>query len=116
MARSPFFLWFDMLQASFDAGVTVERRLALMAEAAQRGTLLAEPEMWRMGPEKLAALASGMTAAWFAGARQMQALALAPLNASTAIASAALAPAHRKVRDNARRLVRRRQRVRRRGK
>ena len=88
--------------------MTVERRLALMAEAARRGTFLAEPEVWRMGPEKVAAFASGMTAAWFAGARQMQALALGSLRASTAVASAATAPAHRKVRANARRLGRKR--------
>lgn len=106
MPKSFLNLWFDGCQAAFDAAVTIERRMSLMGEAAARGTLMSEPEMWRMGPEKLAAFAAGMTAASLAAAQEMQRMSFEPVRASAAVLAAAVKPAHRSVRANARRLGR----------
>ena len=108
MSRSPVSLWFDTMEAAWNAAITIEARFALIGAAAARGAFLSEPEVWRMGPEKVAAFASGMTAASLAAARQMQRAALDPARLSAAMYSAAVGPAHKKVRANAKRLSRRR--------
>jgi hypothetical protein len=101
--------WFAQWEAAANAAVTVSQRMGVMETAALRGRLMTEPEIWRMTSEKMVAAAEGAVAAGFAAATEMPRVAMNPARlpaASLAIAEAALAPARRKVRSNAKRLSR----------
>lgn len=101
--------WFAQMEAAAHAAVTVSQRMGVMEAAALQGRLMAEPEIWRMTSEKVVAATEGAMAAGFAAAREMPRVAMNPTrlpSASLAIAEAALAPARRKVRSNAKRLSR----------
>lgn len=109
MTRNLLTFWFDTFETAMDASWTVQRRMTLLSAAAARGELLAEPEFWRMGPEKVSAAAEGMMAASVALATQWPRLALTPAALSTAglaVVAEAAKPARRACRANARRLRR----------
>jgi hypothetical protein len=96
-------------ETALDASVTVQRRMALLSQAAAEGRLLAEPEFWRMGPEKMMAAAEGFTAASIAAASHWPHLAMDPSRLSAmslAVAHEATRPARTACRANARRLGR----------
>lgn len=93
-----------------DAAVTINSRLGLISEATLAGRLLDEPELWRMGPEKVMAISAGVVAASIAVATELTEAVLDPArlpHAGLAITRAAIAPARKTLRANARRLAKR---------
>ena len=104
-------LWLDAGAAQLAAWETIARRLDGFAVASKAGRLHADPELATMVTEKWMAAAQGMMAAGPALMFAAPLLARHPERApevAAKVASAALAPAYRRTRANARRLRRKR--------
>ena len=103
----------DSMRASHDAAVTIAARLPMIAKASRSPGAPPSPEMQAMVSEKVAAGVQGAAAASFAWGqfwtRAMLGGIRTPIDAAHGlanVAAAAMAPAHKKVRANARRLSR----------